>query len=277
MSKTIDVEQFLQWVVNDELLKGCPEDQTAYAGIVAHVEKVRAGHRGHNRSHYAPRSSLARGDFRSRGYVSGEPHPDAIVAAKIWSKFDRVAGMPDNQSILRMLGPLVNIEVPDHKGRLPCVTAANAITPNLAYLLVICAVLKRPPVCDLRHPRPLKTRRRNGKPLALREDADGNLIEAYVKNWRPSECVGSPRSPLEWSEPRLEKIAEQRAEYTIWWSALAELANQLRGRLRDHNVTPPGRSATPWLDGYRDQESAPRQPVLFKENGAGSILLPGRA
>jgi hypothetical protein len=113
--------------------------------------------------------------------------------------------------------------------------------------------------------------------LALREDADGNLIEAYVKNWRPSECVGSPRSPLEWSEPRLEKIAEQRAEYTIWWSALAELANQLRGRLRDHNVTPPGRSATPWLDGYRDQESAPRQPVLFKENGAGSILLPGRA
>jgi hypothetical protein len=67
--------------------------------------------------------------------------------------------------------------------------------------------------------------------------------------WRPKErgnLVGDPWCPIEWADPTVELIAEQRAEYTLWWHALANLADELRN-LTEHVAEAPHRDAMPGL------------------------------
>jgi hypothetical protein len=65
------------------------------------------------------------------------------------------------------------------------------------------------------------------------------LVVAQVRYWNPrrSEATyGNPRSVISWEDRTPRVMAEQRAEYTIWWRSLMLLQSQLAGRLRDHEA-----------------------------------------
>jgi hypothetical protein len=255
--KSMDIELLLQWAVNDELPKGNHVENSVWRSIDkymphnAPVDKFNA-----ERARVAA-VARARINQLSCIYVPGEPHPDAVLIGKAVKSLNYHAGIDDEKSILALLGTLANIDRRDPQGRLPCVTVAMAVTPNVAGLLMTCAILKRRPFLSPTPPKPMPVRRTNGRPLALREDVDGNLIEATVQHWR-NDYVGSPRCPLEWGNPTIEDVAEERAEYAIWRRGLALLAKQLTRELANHIALPPAAEINPW--------SAPprRQPRLWR-------------
>jgi hypothetical protein len=243
--KAIDIEKLIQWAINDELPKGQHVVTPAwnmiekYAGSVPLWKQMRK----------PP-------DAVGGGHTPGEPHPDACVVARVLRAFDVTYALHDETSVRLMLGHLVGLD-PAVGGHVPCVTAAMAVVPNLAALMIRCAVLRSPPPLDLRLPRPKPERRHNRHPLIICLDVDGNEYEAPpVKNRRPSPSafVGEPRCRLIWCDPTVEEIAEQRAEYTIWWRALAIFVDRLNALpvdkgLRDFAPCRPKRSAAPWATG----------------------------
>jgi hypothetical protein len=128
-----------------------------------------------------------------------------------------------------------------------------AVRPDVAALMITCAVLKRPPVVALEHPKPRPVHiggdRRTVTVLMQSEDG-GELVRCNYRHWneqRHAGYYGEPRCPIAWGEPKIKTAAEQRAEYTIWWRALTMLANQLDGRLKEHEAAPPDCPAMPWL------------------------------
>lgn len=234
MKQSKDIELLLQWAVNEELPKGQDVMKPVWKSIEEYARHSSA---------QKPMYQTASGDRTGGGNAPGVPHPDALVIARLLKGFDRRVGLHERALIVGLLGTLVNIDP-------ICVDVAKAVMPNLAGLMMTCATLKRRPDLDLRHPRPCAVKRKNGTPLVLREDADGDLIEAVVKNWR-NDFVGAPRCPIEWLDPRPEKLAEQRAEYTLWWRSLALLADQINALpvgegMQDFLVTRPQCAARPW-------------------------------
>jgi hypothetical protein len=232
MKKRIDIEKLVQWAVNDELPKGQSVTATGWDAIVP-TSRI---------SRYT-KGGYQMGD-RSDVYLDGEPHYDAILIAQAIRKLDITVGLSDEHVARKLLGPeLVTL---DPNG----VLAAMAVRPKLAALVYNRAVLKMPPPLDLRLPQPKPVMRgTNQHPLVLRADPDGDLIEMGRAQWRAKEqgnLVGEPRCPIEWLDPTVELIAEQRAEYTLWWHALANLAADLRN-LTEHIAEAPHKDPMPWL------------------------------
>jgi hypothetical protein len=233
----VPVDKLLQWALNDELPKArhVMEDLRRIIERAAHADRPGISRR------YIPPNMLQTGF-----YLGGAPHRDAIAVARAVQRFGVCAGLSSEASVRALLGPLADLEPQS-------ISAALAVRPDVAALMITCAVLKRPPVVSLEHPKPLPVyiggdRRRIS---VLRLDPEGELVHANVTHWNvkthPSCTYGEPRCPIEWGEPKIKTVADQRAEYTIWWRALNMLAGQLAGKLKERVAAPLDCSATPWL------------------------------
>jgi hypothetical protein len=132
------------------------------------------------------------------------------------------------------------------------INAARGVRPDVAALMINCAILKRPPNLRPEHPRPCQTFRGGDRrrPMVLRRDVDGRLIDANVVHWKygNDRWYGEPRSPLSWNDPSIVCVAKERAEYTLWWHALMLLRSLLAGKLKEYEATPLTVSATPWTE-----------------------------
>jgi hypothetical protein len=70
-------------------------------------------------------------------------------------------------------------------------------------------------------------------------------------------------------DPSPEDAAVARGEYEIWHAALGVLAEELAGRLEDHDVIASDRPARPWEEGERPAprilvDNTPRQPIAVE-------------
>jgi hypothetical protein len=230
--KRVPIDKLLEWTLNDELPKG--------RHVLEDIRRIleRVDRPGPSRRTLPP--SMLTGH-----YLRGEPHADAVTIARAMQRFSVCAGLSSEKRVRALLGPLADLEPSS-------IPAALAIRPDVAALMITCAVLKRPPHVPLTHPKPGKTFHAGDrrKPLVLREDVDGKLVVCNYHRWteiKPAAFYGMPRSPITWSDPTIKVVAEQRAEYTIWWRALTMLQGQLAGRLKEYEAAPLTFSPTPWL------------------------------
>jgi hypothetical protein len=177
-------------------------------------------------------------------YLEGESHPDALIVAKALHRFGLSVSLPEDQ-VQSLLGHLAELDP-------LAIHAARGVRPDVAALMINCAILKRPPVLRLEHPRPCQTFRGGDRrrPRVLRRDVDGRLIDADVVHWKYGNArwYGEPRSPLRWDDPSITCVAKERAEYSLWWQALMLLRSHLAGKLKEHEATPLTVSATPWTE-----------------------------
>jgi hypothetical protein len=263
MKKQIDIEKLMQWAVNDELPKGNSVD-TPIWNVIGNARRSSkfitrstqecwkcAGSGGFIKKKTCDlchaSGEIPKADWAptNSGFIDGEAHTDAKVVANALKLLDVTIGLQDEATARALIGPELVALDPNS------VLAALAVRPNLLGLVVNRAILKMPPPLDLRLPQPKPIRRSTSKhPVVLRKDADSNTVEVSVQaGWRPKErgnLTGDPWCPIEWCEPMVETIAEQRAEYTLWWHALANLAADL-SKLTEHAVYGPTRDAQPWL------------------------------
>lgn len=255
--KRVPVDKLLQWSFNDEMPKG----HHVMTDIRKIIERAGDGRTGAARR-YIPANMLQTGS-----YIGGIPHKDAVTIARAVQRFSVCIGLASEASARALLGPLADLEPQS-------ITAALAVRPDVAALMITCAVLKRTPVVTLEHPKALPVylggdRRRIS---VLRLEPDGALVTAQVTHWHaakhPASLYGEPRCPLAWGEPKIKTVAEQRAEYTIWHRALNMLAVQIAGKLNDHEVAPLECSATPWL------ERPPKAARVHGERAAATEPLP---
>lgn len=173
------------------------------------------------------------------------PYEAHLVIDLLDRMFDHVIGLRDEELVSRMLADLANIDPIDGSGQSIGVRSALAYSCNPKQLLIACAKKRQPPDLDLRRPKCARIKRKNGAVLVVREAVDGRLIEAWGR-WR-NDFVGAPRCPLAWENPTIKEIAEQRAEYTLWWRSAALLADQLNQLLakEDHGWRRGCRTARP--------------------------------
>jgi hypothetical protein len=236
MIKHMTIDKLLEWVINDELRKG----EHVMRDVRRIIEDV--GERGgpHPARRYIP-SSLLTGC-----YLGGEPHRDAWMVARHLQRFSVCFGLSNERQARALLGPLADLEPRS-------IQAALAMRPNIAALMITCAALKRPPHLNLDRPKPRPVYRGGDRrrPTVLRLDLPGDgLVVAHVRHWeakRPNACYGEPRCPISWEDPTIRLIAEQRAEYTIWWHMMAVLQGRLAGRLSEYEAEPLECSPSPWL------------------------------
>lgn len=256
--KRVPVDKLLQWALNDELPKG----HHVMEEVRRIIERASHAQRPGMRRRYIPANMLQTGS-----YLGGAPHGDALTIARVVQRFSVCIGLSSEASVRALLGPLADLER-------QAIQAALAVRPDVAALMISCAVLKRPPIVALEHPKPLPAyiggdRRRIN---VLRLDPDGELVAANVAHWNaerwPAGLYGEPRCPITWGDPKIKTVAEQRAEYTIWWRALTMLASQLAGKLKEHEAAPLDCAAMPWL------APPPKVPRVHGERASVSKPLP---
>jgi hypothetical protein len=252
MIKRGPIDKLLQWALNDELPKGAHTMQN----VVRIIERAALADKGSDIKFIRPALTVQLSKMTGY-YLGGEPHPDALIVAKTLHRFSRRVSLSDKWA-RRLLGHLVALDS-------SAVNAARGVRPDVAALMINCAILKRPPILRLEHPRPCQTFRGGDqrRPSVLRLDIDGRLIDADVVHWKYGNArwYGEPRSPLSWDNPSIECVAKERAEYSLWWHALMLLQSQLVGKLKEHEATPLTISPAPWDE---PPESAARLPTKQK-------------
>jgi hypothetical protein len=212
MKKIVDIELLLQWVINEELPKGQHLMKPAWK-VVEEYAGARA--RGVRETH-APTAG---------GVVSGEPHPDAIVVARILKgEFDRAVSLRSafsndeeaKQAARALVNDLVKIDP-------QCIDVALTAEQRLYALLLSSATLRRPPTCACGWDNPRAQ-------VAARQRVDYILwwysLAAFVDtlNRRPAEqrmthhiAVGPRRSNIPWkhtvdSGKPLHELTEQELQ-----------------------------------------------------------------
>ena len=270
MIKRVPIDRLLQWVLNDELPKGAHTMQN----VVRTIERAALADKTSGTNYIRPELTVQL-DKMTGCYLQGEPHPDALVVAKALYRFGVNVNLSENQA-RGLLGHLAELDP-------LAINAARGVRPDMAALMINCAVLKRPQILRLEHPRPCQTFRGGDRrrPRVLRLDVDDRLIDANVVHWNYGNARwrGEPRSPLSWDNPSIAHVAKERAEYTLWWRALMLLWSQLAGRLKEHDATPLSVAATPWAEPPSSETQSPtrlkvaaqtaqRQPMLDQVNPA---------
>jgi hypothetical protein len=273
MTKRMTIDKLLEWVINDELRKG----EHVMRDVRRIIEDIGEPDGPNPKRRYISPSLL------TGCYLGGEPHRDAWIIARHLQSFSVYFGLSNEGQARALLGPLADLEPRS-------IQAALAKRPNLAALMITCAVLKRPPHLNLDHPkpRPVCHGGDHRRLTVLRLDLpDGGLVPAYVRHWeakRPDAWYGEPRCPISWEDPTIRLIAEQRAEYTIWWRMMGVLQGRLAGRLSEYEAAPLECSPSPWLapppaaprvlkaiDGISATPTTPQQLV---HGGVANAALP---
>lgn len=230
-----DIEKLLQWAINEEL----PKAKYAMRPIARIMEEDV----GAWRDRIAFDQAYDQLNRLAPWYLEGEPHPDAVLIAKELFRFSNCISLPNEESARALLGPLADLDP-------LAITAALAVRPNAASLLLRYAVLsRRPELClDQSQPSPVYRDGDRRRPMIVYLD-DGELIPANVSHWREKDRAafyGEPRCLLSWENPTIKTIATQRAEYAIWHSMLRLLQSKLTGRLTEHEALVPSAPARPW-------------------------------
>jgi hypothetical protein len=264
MIKRLTIDKLLEWVLNDELPKGAHTMQN----VVRTIERAALADKTSGSNYIRPELTVQLHEMTGC-YLEGEAHPDSLIVAKALYRFGVSVSLPANWA-RRLLGHLADLDP-------LAINAARGVRPDVAALMINCAILKRPPILRLEHPRPCQTFRGGDRrrPKVLRLDVNGRLIDANVVHWKygNDRWYGQPRSPLSWDDPSIICVAKERAEYTLWWHALMFLRSQLAGKLKEHGATPLTASATPWAEppasAVRSRtvhkvaaQAAQRQPML---------------
>jgi hypothetical protein len=250
--KRVPIDLLLQWALNDELPKGYLVFQKIVRIIARAAEHERA-----SRKRYIPPELHVKLDKLDGHYLPGDPHPDALAIAKELCRFETPLSVRKEMAC-SLVGYLAHLDPQS-------IPAACDVRPDVAALMITCAILKRPPILRLDHPKPRPVfRQGDSRRIDVRcFDVDGNLIPANATHWsseRPSSFYGEPRCPLSWEEPTIQTVAKQRVEYTIWWRALVMLQLRLSDRLRDHAALQPDVPAEPWAVGT----ALPRAPRVSR-------------
>jgi hypothetical protein len=235
----IDIEKLLQWAVRDELPKGRPV--SADIGFaIGHASRPFSMARNLGR---APR------EIDSLGFVPGEPHADAVVVSAAIARLDTEARFDDPDEVLPLFGNLAAIAGAS-------VTDIMSAKFNPQALVVNMAARGTRPEWNFAHPVPRRRfvpTKTKPRPLVHGIDGDGDVVEMMKNEGRARKRDGeytlgmSPRSPIEWCDPSPLKVADARAEYVAWHSALIALAGDLAGKLSSFEPTLPAAPARPWL------------------------------
>jgi hypothetical protein len=234
MKKTIDIEKLLHWAMREELPKGQAITASAwdivsqYAALGVRVDVSYGG---------------------GLGFVPGDPHPDAIIVADAIRDLDTEARFGHRVEVLPLFGDLAAIAG-------DAVDAVMSATFNPRAIVISKATQGTRPKWQFDTPEPrqvfLQTKTKP-RPLVYGIDAEGDLVAMKRNEGRALKRDGafnlamSPRSPIEWCDPSPLSIADARAEYVAWHSALVTLADDLAHRLEDHLPTVPTVPMLPWL------------------------------
>jgi hypothetical protein len=233
VKKKIDIEKLLHWAVRDELPKGravtaTPWDVITQFGALGTVVQT---------SGY--------GD--GFGFVSGDPHDDALIVAEAVRSLDRDARFEDIGDVLSLFGDLIGIA-----GDAPGLLLLATFDPQALVLSNATRGVR--PKWDFEQPTPRQVFAPSitGRPRAMvyGMDGDGDLVEvrANKKTGRFNMAM-TPRSPLLWHEPSMVHVGECRAEWVTWHGALTRLALALAGKLETFDVVAPALPLLPWVTG----------------------------
>jgi hypothetical protein len=238
VKKIIDIEKLLHWAMREELPKG--QAVTASAWDIV--------------SQYAALGVRVDVSYGGLGFVPGDPHPDAIIVADAIRDLDTEARFGHRVEVLPLFGDLAAIAG-------DAVDAVMSATFNPRAIVISKATQGTRPKWQFDEPEPrqvfVEARNARGevRPMAVVHgvDADGDLIAMKKNRGRAFKRDGeynlamSPRSPIEWCDPAPLSIADARAEYVAWHTALATLADDLAHKLEDHLPTGPTVPMLPWL------------------------------
>ena len=239
--RVLDVEALLSWAYKHEL----PKDR---------------GLGGSGGEPCAVSPMFAMGAFGTRvdyyhrepGFPSamGPPHPDALL---VEAEVERLAEHAEQEI------DMAEIDFGGIASLLPAHGAANAVRRALRMMPAIvarCAKLEQRPFWfSSTQPYPLRTA--SGTPAVLRwepqyaktvtgEEVEHEVlvpVEAKAKGEYPFGAY----SPLRY-DPDPQAMAEERAEYAVWWAAMVAIAAALTGRLTSHIVLAPGAAQRPWIE-----------------------------
>ena len=254
--RVMDIEELLSWAFRDELPKdrgdggrfGPPSYSSPLGRMVAMGTSV------DNWS-------------REPGHPAamGPPDPGAFLVA---AAVEDLAGLAE-QAIEGELDL-----VPDFGaiGTLDEVAAVRRALCQLPAIVARCAKLgQRPSWRASTYPGPMRTG--NGRAQVVRwtcvlqKTIGGESFEE--QQLTPVSAEGRDSYPLDsycplQYEPSLQSIAEERAEYLVWWGALDALALSLAGRIAGIDVLPSLAPQRPWRD-----EMAPLNPPLVLNDRDG--------
>jgi hypothetical protein len=236
MKRKIDIEKLLHWAVRDELPKGravsaSPWDVITQFGTLGTV--VQTGGYGDG-----------------FGFVSGEPHGDALIVAQAVRGLDQEARFKDIEDVHALFGDLLGIA-----GEAPRLILGSLFDPQ--RLVVSYATRGTRPSWKFEPPSPLQmfapTMTGRPRPIVYGTDAHGDLVELKPNRGRKAQrelydVRLAPRSPLNWHDPSPLHIGECRGEWVTWHGALVRLAGELDGKLKLFDVEAPALPLLPWRD-----------------------------
>ena len=101
------------------------------------------------------------------------------------------------------------------------------------------------------------------QPIRVLPTRNGSRVHVVGECHRRDYYSTGSYCPLRF-EPPLATVAHARAEYALWWQALAHLAVGLNGRLLEHRALHPGASPRPW------DVPETRSRVLYSTAGASA-------
>lgn len=251
--RVMDIQDVLVWAYKDELPKnrgeGGRHGPPAYSSPLGRM--VAMGTSVDNWS-------------REPGHPAamGPPHPDALL---VEAAVERCAAAAAQQSVDNAPDLLPDLGEFGIDERQAVVRALGM----LGGILARCAKVGRPPFwTESTSPQPIYGG--NSLPTVVRwepffsktitgEDAEHEAL-VPVKVRAKGEYPFGAYSPLVY-DPSPQTIAEERAEYLVWWGALEAIAGELQGKLASIAVLPPGAAQRPWLD----KRELAKPPRLFSD------------
>lgn len=237
MKRKVEIEKLLHWAVRDELPKGravsaSPWDVITQFGTLGTV--VQTGGYGDG-----------------FGFVSGEPHDDALIVAQAVRELAQVAHFADIEEVLPLFGEIAGIA-----GEAPRLIVGSVFDPQ--RLVVSYATLGTRPKWQFEQPVPYQmfapTLKGRPRPIVYGIDDCGDRVEIRKNEGRARKRDGEytlkmgPHSPINWHDPSPLHIGECRAEWVTWRRALDMLVEALAGKLATIEVQPSALPLMPWRD-----------------------------
>jgi hypothetical protein len=233
----IDIEALLQRTFRDELPKGRPVSASAWDNIEHYCllgTRVDLGAKG-------PRDPL--------GLTPGEPHADAKLVARAVGRLSNDQSFGDIEH-LRALMREFDVQVVGDNGAPTFVNhllppgglierKLFALTYQVQSAVIAHAVQASRPIHNVGTlaPRPVIGQKTRGQPTLI-GTSKGN------GRYSPGSFV-----PMEFRHPSIEQFVFARASYRVWLDALHSLAQELCGKLEDHEPLAPAAPREPWKAG----------------------------
>lgn len=256
--RVMDIEDALRWAFRDELPKGYrtggAADNVGYPSMSPMFSMVATGGRIDNWS-------------REPGFPAamGEPHPDALLIAAAVERLERFAAQ-EVEGDVGLMPDLAAFAVDE-------VAAMKRALPRAASIVITAAKSGRRPFFTTKPPVFRPVRFDNGNPTIMAWQTQsrpkpakmgGGTVEwdelLPVRTLKNGGYPTGSHCVLTYS-PDPKEIAEERADYAVWWAALNAIAEDLTGELSTIAVLPPSAAQRPWSD----EQDAAKPPKIFAD------------